>query len=464
LGLREHRFTDAWKNMAFRRFSVLLLGRLLFVGLSLLATVWLMLQPGYHGVTAIAAIALALSIAELWRHISRTNMEVARFLSAARHADFSQRFSFENVGSGFEPLGNTFTEILDRFRSRQTERESELRHMRALIEHVPVPLLSVHGNQSITLHNNAARRLFGAVQVTRLQDLRQLGMDLHNAIEDAVPGRRELVVFTVEGVEHKLTLATTEIIVGAEKERLVSLQDIQSELDTTQAQAWQDLVRVLTHEIMNSITPVTSLAATASDLANDMLQGADKDSAMSEDLTDLRDAVATVARRSDSLTQFVNSYRQLTRLAPPEKKRIQLADLFAAVGRLAEAESPPDFPSLTQRVEPAGLDVFADRDLLEPVLLNLLRNAWQVTQGIDNPEVELLGRLNRRGNVVIEVSDNGTGVPDDLSRKIFVPFFTTKTGGSGVGLALARQVMIAHGGFITLGESESGGARFTLTF
>ena len=450
--------------MAFRRFSVLLLGRLLVVGLSLFATIWLLLKPGFHGATAIAAMALTLSVAELWRYISRTNMEVERFLSAARHADFSQRFSFENVGSGFEPLGNTFTEILDRIRSGQTERESDLRHLRALIEHVPVPLLSVHGDQSITLHNNAARRLFGAIQVTRLRDLKQLGMNLHNAIEDAVPGRRELVVFAVEGVEHKLTLATTEIIVGAEKERLISLQDIQSELDTTQAQAWQDLVRVLTHEIMNSITPVTSLAATASDLANDMLEAADNDSAIVEDLTDLRDAVATVARRSDSLTQFVTSYRQLTRLAPPEKKRIQITDLFAAVCRLAEAESPADFPSLTQRIEPAGLDVYADRDLLEPVLLNLLRNAWQVTQDIDNAKVELVGRLNRRGNVVIEVSDNGTGVPDELSRKIFVPFFTTKKSGSGVGLALARQVMIAHGGFITLSESDAGGARFTLTF
>ena len=450
--------------MAFKRFSILLLGRLLVVGLSLFATIWLLLKSGYYGATTIAAIALALSIAELWRYINRTNLEVERFLSAARYADFSQRFSFENIGTGFEPLGKTFTDILDRFRSYQTGRETDLKHLQALIEHVPVPLLSIHNDQSITLQNNAARRLFGAEQIIHLKDLRKLGMNLHNAVEDAVPGRRELVVFTVEGVEHKLTLATAEIIVGTAKERLISLQDIQSELDTTQAQAWQDLVRVLTHEIMNSITPVTSLAATAADLVDDMLNKTDENSPLAEDLADLRDAVSTVARRSDSLTQFVNSYRQLARLAPPEKKRIQLTDLFAAVCRLAEASSPADFPSLTQRVEPAGLDVYADRDLLEPVLLNLLRNAWQVTQGIDNAEVGLVGRLNRRGNVVIEVSDNGTGVPDELSRKIFVPFFTTKKNGSGVGLALARQVMIAHGGFITLGESDAGGARFTLTF
>jgi len=450
--------------MAFRRFSILLLGRLLVVGIALIATLWLFLQSGYHGATILAAIMLALSVAELWRFINRTNHEVERFLSAARYADFSQRFSFENIGTGFEPLGKTFTEILDRFRSYQTEREADLKHLQALIEHVPVPLLTVHNNHSITLQNNAARRLFGAVQVTHLRDLQKLGMNLHNAVENAVPGHRELVVFTVEGVEHKLTLATAEIIVGSEKERLVSLQDIQSELDATQAQAWQDLVRVLTHEIMNSITPVTSLAATAADLVDDMLKKTDEDSPLAEDLADLRDAVSTVARRSDSLTQFVNSYRQLTRLAPPEKKRIKLTDMFGAVCRLAEAELPSGLPSLTQQVEPAGLDVYADRDLLEPVLLNLLRNARQATKDLDNARIDLRGRLNRRGNVVIEVSDNGAGVPDELSRKIFVPFFTTREGGSGVGLALARQVMIAHGGFITLGESGAGGAKFTLTF
>jgi signal transduction histidine kinase len=306
--------------------------------------------------------------------------------------------------------------------------------------------------------------LFGAAHVTRLTDLKQFGTGFHAAVSEAVPGNRELVAFTVEGIEYKLTLATTEIVIAGDSERLVSLQDIQSELDETQAEAWQDLVRVLTHEIMNSITPVTSLAKTATDVVDDILKKTDADSPISEDLADLRDAVATVARRSDSLIQFVESYRQLTRLAPPEKKRIQVAEMFEAVSRLAASEWPSSDVSLSKLVTPAGLDVYADRDLLEPVLLNLLRNAWQVTAELDNPEIQLLGRLNRRGNVVIEVCDNGPGVPEEIARKIFVPFFTTKEGGSGVGLALARQVMIAHGGFIRLGRPEGGGAKFTLTF
>ncbi len=450
--------------MVFRRFSLHLAIRLAMVGLSMFATIWLALRPGLHGLTSIAALVLALSVTELWLFIKRTNNELERFLAAARYADFSQRFSFTKVGTGFESLGTTFTDILDRFRSVQTEKESDLRHLQALIEHVPVPLLTIHSDNSLTMRNNAARRLFGSVQVTQLADLLQFGAGLYKAVDEAVPGLRELVMFNVEDVEHKLTLATAEIIIGREKERLISLQDIQTELDETQAQAWQDLVRVLTHEIMNSITPVTSLSATASDLVDDLQHKAGDDSPLAEDLSDLHDAITTVARRSESLTQFVSSYRQLTRLAPPEKKRIHLVMLFDEVCLLAKSELHSSTESFTTQVTPDSLDVYADRDLLEPVLLNLLRNAWQATKFVEDAEIQLVGRLNRRGNVVIEVSDNGAGVPDELKRKIFVPFFTTKTGGSGVGLALARQVMIAHGGYITVGESDLGGSKFTLTF
>jgi len=450
--------------MVYKHFSIVLATRLIIVGAALAAVIWLFLQPGYHSATIIAAAFLVISAAELWWFVGRTNREVARFLDAARYADYSQRFSLDDIGTGFGELGETFGDILERMYVNRANQEQEVRRLSALIDHIPVPLLTVHADNSVTLQNNASRRLFGASDVTQLNDLRKFGSNFHDAVAEAVPGNRELVTFAVEGIEYQLTLATTENIVAGESSRLVSLQDIQSELDVIQAQAWQDLVRVLTHEIMNSITPVTSLASTASDVVDDVLGKIDSDSPIAEDLTDLSDAVHTVARRSDSLMQFVNSYRQLTRLAPAEKKRVQLAELFDSVARLAEAEWPGSEQIISWKVDPALLDVYADRDLLEPVLMNLLRNALQATKGIDEPGVDLRGRLNRRGNVVIELSDNGPGIPDDLAKKIFVPFFTTKAEGSGVGLALARQVMTAHSGFIRVGQSPNGGAKFTLTF
>lgn len=450
--------------MVYRRFSVFLAIRLILIGAAIIAALWLLLQPGLHSGTIIAVALVAMLSSELWWFISRTNRDVARFLDAARYADYSQRFSLSDLGTGFGELGETFTDILDRMYDQRSTLETDVRRLNALIDHIPIPLMTVHGDDSITLQNNAARRLFGAAHVTQLNDLSQFGGGFFIAVSEAVPGNRELVTFEVEGVEYKLTLATSENIVAGESRRLVSLQDIQSELNITQAEAWQDLVRVLTHEIMNSITPVTSLAATASDVVDDIVEKAGPNSELREDLIDLRDAVHTVARRSDSLMKFVHSYRQITRLAPPEKNRVHVGDLLGSVSRLAEAEWPGCKSFLKMSVEPAELDVYADRDLLEPVVMNLVRNALQATQNTDDAHVDLSGRLGRRGNIVIEITDNGPGIPDEDLRKIFVPFFTTKKDGSGVGLALARQVMTAHGGFVRVAQNEGGGAIFTLTF
>ena len=450
--------------MIFRRFVVSLIVRLVLTGAAMAAVVWFLLKPGYHSATAIAAAALVAMSAELWRYVSRTNREVARFLDAARYADYSQRFEFSRQGADFQALGDAFTDILARMRERSDDQEVEMRRLRALIEHIPVPLLTLRADGSVTLQNNAARRLFGAEHVTNLRDLRKFGFGFAESVETAVPGMRQLVTFEVEGIEYHLTLAATELIVSGESERLISLQDIQSELDATQAEAWEDLVKVLTHEIMNSITPVTSLAKTASDVVHDVIRKEREGAVIGEDLEDLRDAVDTVARRSDSLTQFVDSYRQITRLAPPEKKRVRVAELLESSLRLAQAECPRPEIVFSAQVQPEALDVYADRDLIEPVLINLLRNAWQACDGRDGGTVHISGRLNRRNNVVIEVADNGTGVPENLAKKIFVPFFTTKEKGSGVGLALARQVMIAHGGFIRVNDNADGGATFSLTF
>jgi two-component system nitrogen regulation sensor histidine kinase NtrY len=336
--------------------------------------------------------------------------------------------------------------------------------LRALTEHVPVPLLSLHSDGRIQLHNHAARRLFGSVRITRLRDLVAYGVDFSKQVLEVEAGERRLAMFQLDEMEQQLTIAATEIVIAGKMEKLVSLNNIQSELDGVQLQAWQDLVRVLTHEIMNSITPVASLATTAVELVDDVAQKLEGHPDIREELADVKSAVETVARRSDGLMEFVLSYRRITRLPAPQLQLISLPALFANVAQLVAGPWREKGIELLQRVEPAGLELTADPDMLEQIIFNILQNAEQVMRGRDRPRVTLLAYLNRQGHVSVEITDNGPGIPPEIARKIFVPFFTTKREGSGVGLALTRQVMLAHGGTVALGTGDTGGAKFTLTF
>jgi C4-dicarboxylate-specific signal transduction histidine kinase len=215
---------------------------------------------------------------------------------------------------------------------------------------------------------------------------------------------------------------------------------------------------------MNSITPVSSLAKTALDLVEDVSDKISHESELVAELQDVKDAVDTVARRSDGLMDFVASYRQLTRLPEPKKTQFLIADLFADVCRMATTQWPADGPVLDTSIDPSELDLHVDRRMIEQVLINLVQNAYHAVDMTSEPRIELHARLNQRGHVTIEVLDNGPGISADIATKIFVPFYTTRKEGSGVGLALSRQIMIANGGTITFTNRVEGGARFALVF
>ncbi len=450
--------------MAFRQFGLFLLIRLIFLMLGVYVFIFLFNDPRYHAATLLMFLILLALTYEMWRFINKTNRETSRFLAAARYADFGQQFEFENSGGGFEELGKTFTDILDRLHEQRLSREQESRHLRAMIEHIPSPLISVHSNGSVLLRNNAARRLFGITPVINLEDFRKFGEDCYSKIRDSKAGEKQLIHFDVDEMNSQLLMSVTQVISGTGSERLISLQDIGNELETTQLKAWQDLVRVLTHEIMNSITPVSSLAQTTVDMVDDVNQQVDDGAKYKQLLHDIRQASSTVARRSTNLMQFVANYRKLTKLPTPEKIKVNISELFEQVVRLLNIELSDDSIEVVTDVSPVSLEVYADRELIEQTLINLIQNSRQELLHRSSGTIKLLAHLNKRGRTTIEVHDNGRGISPRLLKKVFVPYFTTKPDGNGIGLALARQVMVSHGGFISVSNLESGGARFSLTF
>ena len=450
--------------MVSNRFAWSLAGRFSLLLLVLLALAALLVHRGYHAATLLIVVLLVLQIVEMLRFIAKTNAELVRFFDAARHADFSQRFELSHLGSGFGELGRVFSEILTGFQAVRAQQEQQLRHFKTMVEQVPVPLISLYDNDEIQIWNNSAKRLFGIHHVSHYHDLAKFGESFASQIKSLQPGVTRLMVFSVDGMEHHLAVLATEVLHSGRREMLISMQDIQSELDSAQLQAWQELVRVLTHEIMNSITPIASLAKTAAELSRETASVHTDNPALVSELSDICDASEAVARRSDGLTQFVGSYRRLTRLPTPQLKTLNLSEVFTQINTLLAQDWQAKNIALTIRIKPQNLQLKADQSMLEQILINLLHNAQHALAQVSHPEVVLAASLNVRGRVVIDVADNGPGVPESLAKKIFVPFFTTKREGSGVGLALTRQVMLAHGGHVKVARSESGGALFSLVF
>lgn len=449
--------------MDFKRFSLLLALRLTLILLTLSVASWLLLQPGYQATLTLVLLLAGLQCWRLVSYVARTNTELARFLGAARYADFNQQFTLQSEGAGFDTLGSTFSDILNRMQAQRTEQEQDLRHLRALLEHVPVPLISIAGNGDITQWNNAARRLFGSQPLVNTGQLRHFGDSFAKELLNLNAGERRLMRFSADDSAHQLIVTCAQIIVSGYTEKLISLQDIQSELEGAQLQAWQDLVRVLTHEILNSITPVSSLAQTASSLAHELKP--DQSPAQQQDIVaDLQQAVDTLARRAENLLSFVSSYRQMTRLPPPDKQPLLIRELLDHIARLMQQELLDAGVTLSVNIEPASLALQADRHMVEQVLINLLRNAGHALRGRHNARLTINASLSRRGRPLLQVADNGPGIAEHLLDKIFVPFFTTKPEGSGVGLALSRQIMLAHGGTLTHTDTPGGGATFNLNF
>jgi nitrogen fixation/metabolism regulation signal transduction histidine kinase len=454
--------------MDFKRFSLLIVIRTILAMVTLVLLTQALTSEGYHASILLLMIILIFQFIEIIRFISKTNVELVRFFDAIRHADFSQRFELKKLGTGFDELGSTFTDILKRIQKVRSTQESELNQIKSIVEHAPVPLLSIANNGKITLWNNSVRRLFGAHPITKIEDFAQFDSEFPKKIQSIKIGERELVNIVIDDIEHRLIISATEIITATHRETLLSLQDIESELAIAQLQAWQDLVSVLTHEIMNSITPVASLAKTAVDMLQDVQEKTkilpDITNEINEELDDVLGSVQIVARRSDGLIQFVTSYRRLTQLPAPNRQTVSIEKLFAHVVSLTAQQRKSRAVELNTSIIPSELDVNVDVDMIEQVLINLLKNAEQALSQSKLPKIKMSASLNLRGHVMIEISDNGNGIEQANIDQIFVPFFTTKVDGSGVGLALTRQVMIAHNGKVSVRNNSQGGASFSLIF
>jgi len=415
--------------------------------------------PG--GLLGACAVPVGVSLV---RYTEKTTRDLTRFLESVRYADFTRRFTTDGRGPVFDDLRDAFENVTAEFRRLRAEKERQVQYLQQVVQHLGVALITYQDDGEVETMNTAARRLLRTGPIRHVEALERVSHELAEALRTLDSGDRAMVRVEETDRTLQLSVRVSRFQLQGEPHALASIQDLRNELEEKEMEAWQQLTSVLTHEIMNSVAPISSLASTASrrlqsDGGNGMITA--------DQATDAREAVDTIERRSEGLMNFVDAYRSFTDIPAPEFEVLDARALLDDVENLLRAQIEEQSLEVVASVEPPDLTLSGDPDLLDQLLINLALNAVQAIEEdaeTDQGRIKFRAFVDRRSRPVIQVEDNGPGIPDDVQEKIFVPFFTTKEAGSGIGLSLSRQIMRLHGGSLSVRSTEGDGAVFTLRF
>ncbi|MDR2765252.1 MAG: HAMP domain-containing histidine kinase [Tannerella sp.] len=398
-------------------------------------------------VPAVLCLAvLANCCRHLYRFQQRTVKDVQRLIDAIHYSEFN--ISFQSfIGRGLAPeLLPGMEGAVARFNRKLQQKEAEQTFYEILLNRIDFGLLVTDGQDHITWINKAILNVFGTPQPRRLTDLEPMSPGLPAILNRLAPGETKIIQAGQNKSIRRMAVTAVYFFTGGRKLKLISFKNIQSVLDESESDAWKKLIRVLTHEIMNSLTPIISLSETFSEPEQ-------------ENREMMSRAMQTIYRRSRGLVDFVNNYRKLTHIPQPVISRFSAREWINDIHRLMKASGF----EFTCRIEPEDLSIEADRGLMEQVLINLVKNACEASPPPQKPNVEVYVARNEHLRTLIRVIDHGEGILPDVMDKIFVPFFTTKSTGSGIGLSICRQIVLLHGGVISVQSEPDKGSSFQLT-
>ena len=427
--------------------------RLLLIFLTMAAIVWLLQRETPLVFSLVGcSLLLLLQILLLLQSLQKIYLQLEDFFTSLRFQDTTRQIV--PVFYQGKKLAQLWQEIQSDMQQLRARNESLLHYYSMLLEKVPVPLVRLHA-EKIELLNSAARQLFQHNQLTRVSELNHFGQGFARALTGLQPGDQQLLSLQLPQQTLSLAASATSIQTPEGTNKIISLQVIQRELDRQQIDAWQKLVQVLSHEIMNSMTPIHSLSNTAQDLLasyqQQQLATAPEDLA-TDLLTDANEALVTVSRRSEHLMDFVRAYRTVAQPLHLELRPHALRHLLQSVVTLFTQELERDTISLALDITPEHLEFNTDAAQIEQALINLIKNAIEALREHQAPaagkHIFLRAYIHPQGKLVIDVEDNGPGIAEDKRAQIFVPFYTSKRTGTGIGLFVVQQIMQAHGGSV----------------
>jgi len=434
----------------------------IFLGITMALFQYMIARPNMLFAAILTFVVLIIQMVEIFRFISQTNRKLTRFLESVKYSDFISGFTSDNkLGKSFKDLNKAFNDVLEAFRKARSEKEEHWQYLNTVVQQVRTGILSYDSDGDVQIMNANAKRFTGVSSIKNIQELIAINPKLYHAINSVEPGKSELYK---SGNELYLTIQATELRIRGTDVKLVTLQNIQPELQKQELEAWQNLTRVLRHEIMNSITPISSLTSTFREILDyDMIKKDAHYELKTEGAEDLREGLVTIENRSKGLIKFIDAYREYTSLPKPKMATVRVYDLLENVSQLMKNEIRKTKVDYHFECKSQYLTIQADVEMIEQVLINLLKNAVEAMSESENPKLTLTGRVHENA-VLIEVEDNGPGIIKEAREHIFVPFYTTKRTGSGIGLSLSRQIMQMHNGTLSVESEPDVKTVFTLKF
>lgn len=391
----------------------------------------------------------------LYSYTTTLNKKLSRIFDSIQYQDFAITFRADNgKGESFEQLNNSLNAVIKSFNQIRSEREASLHFIQAIIQQINVGILSYNNEGKIELINQSANKVLNIYNLLHISSIKNQHPEIYDTITALPSGESKLIKLNND----EISISVKEIVLRDRKIRLIALHNLRSELQTRELEAWQNLTKVLRHEILNSVTPIVSLAETMKNIIDFDLVDVEKDN-HKEGIKDLNQAVKTVIHRSKGIMNFVNAYREFTAVPVPQLRETKVTDLFHDVQTLYETKGGIDVDFEIKN----DFIMICDSDLIQQVLINLIKNSIEAVECKSNPKITVVAFVKDQIKI-IAVIDNGPGVLEDDADKIFVPFFTTKANGSGIGLSLSRQIMLMHNGSLEYRKGEQSGSVFLIKF
>lgn len=450
--------------MAFKQFRVNIILRVLLLTVTCLV-LFLTLNSKYVFTPVLIIGAIVYQVWSMIRYVDRTNRELANFLESIRYSEFTRTFSIKEAGSSFEALSDAFNDVMADFQRIRSEGEENFHYLQSIVQNLDVSVLAYQRDGTVEMVNPAAKKLFQVNSLRKIQKLDELSEELTQTLLKIEPGENHLVKVQEEDDILQLAIQATEFKVKDKTIMLATVKNIQNVLEGQETEAWQKLIRVLTHEIMNSIAPISSLSSTIELMINEYKPGGEEKPCLdNEAVEEIQQALQTINKRSTGLMNFVETYRNLTKIPKPNFALVDMKDLLDNVVTLMKKDLSDSKIKMSCTIVPESIELQIDEQMISQVLINMIKNSVHALEETDKGRINIKGYYNKRGRPTIQIIDNGQGILPDVIDKIFIPFFTTKRNGSGIGLSLSREILRLHGGTIHAQSVPNEETIFSLTF